>query len=65
VEAHTLISTTVPAGLKMAPEDFGAAVGDIPDDLALFWAGWTGLYVDLPVATQDVGQFYGMLMPGG
>jgi len=65
VEAHTLVSATVPARLKTAPEDLGAAVRDIPDDLALFWAGSMGLHVGWPVAAQDMGEFYAMLMPRG
>jgi len=64
VEAHTLVSATVPTHLQMSAEDFGAAMGDIPDDLALFGAGWMGFYEGLPVTTEDVGQLYGVPMPG-
>ena len=64
VEAHTLVSATVPASLHVAPEDFGTTVGYIPDDLALFGAGWMGLYEGLSVTTEDPGQLYGVHMPG-
>ncbi len=64
VEGETLVSTTVPARLKMSAEDFGTAVGYIPDDLALFGAGWMGLYEGLSVTTEDLGQLYGVHMPG-
>jgi hypothetical protein len=50
VEGQTLVTATVAACLQMAPEGWGAAAGDVPDDLALFGARGTGLEIVFPVA---------------
>jgi hypothetical protein len=50
VEADTLIAATVAACLQMAPEGWGAAAGDVPEDLALFATRGTGLEIVFPVA---------------
>jgi hypothetical protein len=50
VEREALVTATVAACLQMAPEGWGAAAGNIPDDLALFEARGTGLEIVFPVA---------------
>jgi len=43
VEPEAFVSAALFTTLQMTPKGWGAAVGDIPDDLALFEAGGMGL----------------------
>jgi len=50
VEREAFVPAVLFTTLQMTPEGRGAAVGDIPEDLALFAIRGTGLEIGLPVA---------------
>jgi hypothetical protein len=65
VEREAFVPAVLFTTLQMTPEGRGAAVGDIPEDLALFGVREMGLQIGLPVAPQDLGQLYGGRMRRG